>query len=140
MTCEPTALRKLYASTHGYCDCCRRKLAFSKFATPSARRGAWDLDANTLRPVCSACLRNHRPPRRVSPPPRLIPREKPARQVLAWRSMIAGGLFGGGLLVGGLFGGFAFGVWGWIVGGLVGGLVAGLMPAVTSTAASPAPW
>ncbi len=57
-TAGDTALQHIYASTRGYCHGCRRKLAFTGYAR-GAGRGAWDIDARSLRPSCTACLHGH---------------------------------------------------------------------------------
>jgi len=109
------ALEQIYKSTRGYCHACRRKLAFTRYARSSGR-GAWDIDARTLRPACCGCLRGHVPKAREAspvqrPPPPAIPRA-------------AGGSVRHTLL-GGLLGGFVLGPWGALLGGLLGAEVDG---------------
>ncbi len=109
------ALRQIYQSTRGYCDGCRRKLAFRGFARTDVR-GAWDLDARALRPRCRACLQGHVLRASRAPRPALVTAAatRPARR--GWAPPLVGGLLGA-LVLGG--------PWGALVGGLVGAGVDG---------------
>jgi len=104
------ALQQIYKTTRGYCHGCRRKLAFTGYARGGGR-GAWDIDARSLRPCCCACLRGHvsqaseQPPRRA-PLAAAVVRVAPA----ACRHTLLGGLLGA----------FVLGPWGALLGGLLG--------------------
>lgn len=113
---ERDALRQIYQSTRGYCDGCRRKLAFCAYARADVR-GAWDIDARLLRPVCRTCLERHVP--RVSRPGH-TPARAPAA---AARSSSGSGCRH--TVLGGLLGAFVLGPWGALLGGLLGAEVDG---------------
>lgn len=114
-TGERDALQQIYQSTRGYCDGCRRKLAFRGYARADVR-GAWDIDARVLRPVCCACLERHVP--RVS-----RPAHTPARAPAAATRSSGGGCRH--TVLGGLLGAFVLGPWGALLGGLLGAEVDG---------------
>ena len=105
-------LLQIYASTRGYCHGCRRKLAFTSYARGDAR-GAWDIDARALRPLCLTCLPGHAP--RDSP--RLGPAPTPAASVRDRPRQQLGGLFSAIVL----------GLWGALLGALLRGLLSGLL-------------
>jgi hypothetical protein len=109
-TGEQGVLWQIYGTTRGYCHGCRRKLAFGGYAR-AAVRGAWDIDASAMRPVCSACLMGpvRRARREIAARPLAVPVAPAART--------------GGVrhtLLGGLLGAFVLGPWGALLGGLLG--------------------
>ena len=114
-TADDDALLQIYQSTRGYCHACRRKLAFTGYARGSGR-GAWDIDARTLRPACCGCLRGHVPEAREASPPR---RAAPAASSRGVATVCRH------TLLGGLLGGFVLGPGGALIGGLLGAEVDG---------------
>lgn len=118
MAFDRDTLHSIYSATHGFCHCCRRKLAFARFGADDGR-GAWDIDATSpqpkstaLVPVCLGC--RPRAPARPAPAaaPAPVPADMPARP--------AGSPLSLGALVGGACGAVLGGLWGALLGGLVG--------------------
>lgn len=120
MAFDRDTLHSIYSATHGFCHCCRRKLAFARFGAADGR-GAWDIDATSphpkstaLVPVCLGCR------------PRAFARPAPAatRQTSALPSppldKPTGTPLSLGALIGGACGALLGGLWGAVLGGLVG--------------------
>lgn len=118
MAFDRDTLHSIYSATHGYCHCCRRKLAFARFGADDGR-GAWDIDATSphpkstaLVPVCLGC-RPRAPARPApAPAPTPVPTDMSPRPDSATLSR--------GALIGGACGAVLGGLWGALLGGLVG--------------------